>query len=361
MPLFLDRRILFILAFGSACGNSTPADLSYPTCSSAGQECLDDLQMDPRRAVPFIRNFSLSTPNPAITQAIIVVHGSDRDAGYFFQTVSIAAEQAGLDGQTLIVAPHFQCDDDPIRSGDVRWLCDGGPEDWSHGGPEQSEDTPAIYSFTVIDRMVAAFADKTIFPNLQSVVVTGLSAGGQFTQRYAATNGIDPVTGIAMKYVDLSPSSYVYLDPDRLSSGSLCQASGGCEGTFVPYYDAAHCPGYDDYHYGLENRTGYVAIPSADDLRAQYLSRDVTYMVGDGDVLANAAGTGMDTSCEANAQGIDRLSRAINFWNAMRMEYQATHPLVVVPGCEHSRTCMYYSLEVRSAIFSTENPAVSVN
>jgi hypothetical protein len=73
--------------------------------------------------------------------------------------------------------------------------------------------------------------------------------------------------------------------------------------------------------------------------------------VGSEDTLANAAGTDMDTSCEAEAQGIDRLARAITFWNRVKAAYGAEHPLFVVPGCMHSTTCMNYSPTLRDLLF----------
>jgi hypothetical protein len=77
----------------------------------------------------------------------------------------------------------------------------------------------------------------------------------------------------------------------------------------------------------------------------------VTLTVGAEDTLANADGTGLDTSCGANAEGVDRLARAVTFWNRSRSQYHAQHPLIVVPGCMDSRTCMYFSPELRSLLF----------
>jgi hypothetical protein len=37
----------------------------------------------------------------------------------------------------------------------------------------------------VLDEMLLALADRTVFPNLARVVVSGHSAGGQIVQRYA--------------------------------------------------------------------------------------------------------------------------------------------------------------------------------
>ena len=41
-------------------------------------------------------------------------------------------------------------------------------------------------SFEVIDHIVDELFDPALYPNLTRIVFTGHSAGGQFTQRYAA-------------------------------------------------------------------------------------------------------------------------------------------------------------------------------
>jgi poly(3-hydroxybutyrate) depolymerase len=341
---------MLALSAGACGGAESATGPSYPDCTEAAEECLDRLDVGSGLSLPFYRNFSLTTPNPAITQAIIVVHGVDRDANDFYHTVATAAKQAEEEGTTLVLAPHFECPDDSPPSGDVYWQCTGGG-DWTHGYADASGAASPVYSYAVVDTFVSDLAKKATFPNLTKVIVTGLSAGGQLTERYAETNEIDPVSGVALEYIVLSPSSYAYLDPDRLADGATCSAEGGCSGAFTPYWDASSCSAYDQYPYGLEGRSGYVAVPSAHDLEAHYVARDVTLTVGSEDTLANAAGTDMDTSCEANAQGIDRVARAVDFWNRVNARFGAHHPLIVVPGCMHSETCMYFSPELRNLLF----------
>jgi hypothetical protein len=296
----------------------------YPTCSANAEQCLDSFSIE-GHAMPIYRNVSLTAANPAITQAVIVVHSSSRNANDYFNAVMAAAEQDGVDGTTAVIAPHFECGKDNPPAGQLAWQCSG--DDWSHG---YGDTTSGISSYSVMDAVVQQLANKRLFPNLTRVVITGMAGGGQLVQRYAATNQIDPIAGTPVSYVALSPSSYAWLDATRPAS-------------------SASCSGYNDYYYGLENRTGYAAIPSADQLVDEFVARDVAYVVGGEDTLGNAAGTGMDTSCGANAQGADRLSRAQNFFSTMQSR-GAAHTLTVVPGCMDSRTCMYYSPEVRALV-----------
>jgi pimeloyl-ACP methyl ester carboxylesterase len=325
-------RVLLVL-FATACSsdaNDPINDVPYPTCSSPTEQCLDRIDVGSGLAMPIYRNVSLSVPNANITEGVVVVHGSSRDANNFFYSVITAAAEAGIDASTAVIAPHFQCGGDSPPSGDVYWQCSG--DDWSHGYADANGAMPSIYSYAVMDAIVSALANKNTFPNLTRIVVTGLSAGGQFTQRYAATNAIDPMAGAPVRYVVLSPSSYVYMDANRPAP-------------------TAGCADYDDYYYGLENRSGYVGIPSVQTIRQQYVARDLVYFVGSEDTLANAAGTDLDTSCEANTQGADRVARATSFVSTMQKTYDAEGTLTIVPGCMHSRTCMYFSPQVRQALF----------
>ena len=317
---------LSLLVLLAACGSTTTADeVTYPACSAAAEPCLDSFAVA-GHAMPIYRNVSLAAQNTAITHAVIVVHGSERNAVDYFNIAMTAAEQDGVDGETAVIAPHFECSDDSPPAGQLAWQCSG--DDWSHG---YGDTTWGISSYAVVDAMVQQLANKAVFPNLTSIVVTGMGSGGQLAQRYAATNQIDPIAGTAISYAVVSPSSYVWLDSTRPAS-------------------TAGCAGYDDYYYGLANRSGYAAIPSADQIADELVARDVTYLVGADDVLANA-GTGMDTSCGANAQGVDRLTRAQAFFATVQAR-GAAHTLTIVPGCDSSLTCMYYSPEVRAVALS---------
>jgi pimeloyl-ACP methyl ester carboxylesterase len=325
-------KLLLALAF-TGCATSSPQDpiddVPYPACIGDTEQCLDAMPVG-GLTMPLYRNVSLTAPNSAITQAVIVVHGASRDANNFFYSMMTAAEQDGVDGTTAVIAPHFECDADSPPAGDMYWAC--SDRDWAHGYADESG--AQISSYAVIDQLVTALADKAVFPALTRVVITGLSAGGQLTERYATTTQIDPLAGVAISYAVLSPSSYAWLDATR------------------PGVNAG-CADYNDYSYGLDNRSGYVAVPDHDTAVGQLISRDVAYMVGSEDTLANAAGTDLDTSCQANTQGIDRVERATNFFQSITETYGATQTLTVVPGCMHSRACMYFSPEVRTRVLGS--------
>jgi hypothetical protein len=319
----MKQRYL-LLALLAACAHNDPVDApSYPGCSSASEQCLDAMSVG-AQSMPFYRNFALTTANPNVTQAVIIVHASTRNASDYFSDAMAQAQQAGVDGSTIVIAPHFECDDDNPPANQLYWACSG--QDWSHG---YADKVAGISSYAIVDDFVTSLANKALFPNLTHVVITGLGSGGQLVQRYAATNQIDPVSGIAISYAPISPSSYVWPDATRPSS-------------------TANCTGYDDYFYGLQNRSGYVGLLTQAELVANMSNRDLQIFVGSEDTLNNA-GNGMDESCGANAQGIDRLSRAHAYAAA------TTNPLTVVPGCGDDRECMLYAPELRAAVLAPNN------
>src|SRR5215468_3299556 len=51
--------------------------------------------------------YSLATPNPAITRAFVMVHGTGRDADNYFRTATAAAFLAGALDDTVVISPHI--------------------------------------------------------------------------------------------------------------------------------------------------------------------------------------------------------------------------------------------------------------
>ncbi len=313
---------LILLTACTASPDDPIDDVPYPGCTSATEQCLERIPVGDRM-LPIYRNVSLVTPNPAITQAVIVIQNGTRNANNMFYAVATAASQSGLDDKTAILAPHFECNGDDPPAGDVYWACDDNSNGWVHGIADASGAESPIYAYAIVDQLVHALANKATFPHLTRVVVTGMSGGGQFTQRYAASNLIDPVAGVAMSYTVVAPSSFMWPNANRPD---------------------ALCDGYDTYPYGLEQLAGYLTIPGEATIAKQLATRDVHYLVGSEDTLANAPGTGLDTSCHANAEGVDRIERMTNYTQALGVTP------TVVPGCMHSHACMFYSPEGRAAI-----------
>jgi hypothetical protein len=302
----------------------------------------------PAGAVPYLHNLPLTETNADVTTAIVVVHGAALTASYSFQAMTDAAVAAGAGARTLVIAPRFQVPPGADcygtttspAPGDITWDC----QTWQTGSYAPGTTTS---TFDVVDAMLESIASSGHFPKLARIVVAGHSAGGQFAGRYAAFSRAQHAA--TFHYLIANPSSYLYFDPVRLATGASCAASGGCTGTFVPYDQAASCPAYDAYPYGKNALYGY-ATESHDPL-ATFLARDVAILVGDQDTLANSAGTGMDVSCAANAEGVDRLARGITYWNYLREAHTAKTALHVIVGCDHDDACMYGAADAAPLLF----------
>ena len=143
-------------------------------------------------------------------------------------------------------------------------------------------NNPKLTSYDFADAILRKLARKEIFPNLKIIVVAGHSAGGQFVTRYEMANQVHDALGVPVTYVVSNPSSYAYPDPARPAAAS----------EFRNFSDARNCTTYDRWPYGLQNRTGYAAQLSDDQLRKQLAARPVTYLLGPG-VHASGARPGV--------------------------------------------------------------------
>jgi pimeloyl-ACP methyl ester carboxylesterase len=293
----------------------------------------------------YCTNHPLDRPNEAIDRAIIVFHGAERAAAGAYDGVrDIVVRTQGGDGKTIVIAPHF------ISAEDVRTI--GLPDDmaswrgWAWGDLSQpSPNRPQgarVSSFTIVDALVEKLADKTVFPNLSRLVIVGHSAGGQFTNRYAAgSTNVRTLASrsITMRFIIANPSSYVYFTPER--------KVGNSQDTFaVPAADiVASCPTYNQYGYGLEQLNNYMARTGATAIPSQYASAEVIYLLGERDTDPNHAS--LDKSCGAQLQGAHRLERGRVYFNYVRSHFgpsQVTgHRLIVIPGVGHAGGSMLRS------------------
>ena len=299
-------------------------------CTTAAPDCTEWVALSggPSRSLIY-RTYSLDAKNEQITRALIVVHGQGRDADSYFRTSLAAAFLAGALEDTVVVAPRFASNDgrgclDSLAQDEVSWSCSG--DSWRSGGV--ATNNPKLTSYDFADAILRKLARKATFPNLKVIVLAGHSAGGQFVTRYEMANQVHESLGVPVAYVVSNPSSYAYPDPARPTGTS----------EFRDFSDARNCTTYDRWPYGLQNRTGYAAHLSDDQLRKQLAARPVTYLLGEIDILPLG---GFDTSCPAMAQGPTRLARGQAFASYVNQKYGAHHHAAVVPLCGHNARCMF--------------------
>lgn len=207
--------------------------------------------------IPYCSNKPLAQPNATVQRAVIVVHGAGRNADEYYQYIVDAANKAGSLNETIILAPQFleeQDIKDRQPGNDILfWPDSTSAGDWRGGDDSLSTSSnprPArISSFSAVDTMVQQLSNRTLFPKLNTIVITGHSAGAQFVSRFAAGSQVEQsVTpaGIQMRYVVANPSSYLYFNEQRRKKGTVNQFE-------VPTpQEISNCPNYNTYKYGLQ-------------------------------------------------------------------------------------------------------------
>lgn len=330
--------------------------------------------------------------NQAYILAVIVQHGAGRNgADYCSYVTNAVLRSGGSLESTLVVAPQiYEPGDDGLDDTMLYWSessddgvdPDGGAEDWKWGGNSTNELPASISTFSVYDEMVVKLADRNLYPNIRRIVLAGHSAGGQVMQRYSLFSVIGKggvqssrvPEDTRISYYVANPSSVTYLGPERPIA--TAQADRDCDFCVnstissklwrfkIPDASdgsaAASCvDSYNLYGYGLEgSMPAYPRDVSSTAALEQYSMRDVTYMSGSSDICDNSFQAaqnctdcspddgGLDTSCEAYAQGWCRMARLHAFSQYVNnvVYKKHVHNLMEVPYVGHSGCGMFQSI-----------------
>jgi hypothetical protein len=321
---------------------AAPVPNAGPPCE-ASAACRRSSPIPSGGRIAYYGNYALEAGHPSAQAAVIVVHGTDRNPADYYDYVGGSAQATVGLASVVVIAPAFQAS---ARDGSHEYYWP--KDDWREGGDGNIDNgAPGVSSYATLDAIVAALADRTRFPAVARIVITGHSAGGQVVQRYAAGAREAPA-GLAVRYVAANPSSFLYLNASRFVDGAF-RSSG-------PQFLA--CSQYNDYKFGLDKRgaVAYMAAPSAAQLTDQYLARAVTYLQGDRDTCNDSLATcndhTLDKGCEAMLQGAHRFERGQHFF-AHLTQFFPTHPHVfqAVAGVGHDGRAMFNSPEGRAALF----------
>lgn len=330
------------------------------------------------RAMPYWRTNgmpSLGAVAPAaenIDMAVIVHHGSARNADEYFCYMQNAVIAAGRAETTLVLAPQiFEAGDKGLDESAHIWWDSGssaplGNRNWKWGGNSTQHLPESISSFEALDEMVATLVRRDLYPKLRKITFAGHSAGGQIIQRYALFNRIDrPGMNITFEYYPANPSSITYLDDRRpVLEARTCDTR--CvntsilkrQWTFEKPSNIDCQSSYDKYGYGIDGvLPDYPTRTTKGVAIEQYAKRSVVYLSGESDVCDKIYMTqhhctsctpddgGLDGSCEAMTQGWCRMERFHAYLQHVRLFYNDTnvHNLVSVPGVGHSGCGMFQS------------------
>lgn len=349
----------FASSASAATRTAAPAASPGP-CVSATAACTEWVPLGTGGARSMVyRSLPLTTPNAHVRRALIMVHGTLRNADHYFTTATGAAFLADALKDTIVIAPAIHSAEgtckDALAPNEVSWSCGG--DSWRSGGVSASH--PGLTSFDFVDEILRRLADKKVFPNLTTIVVAGHSAGGQFVSRYQMANTVHEGLGVRVVYVVANPSSYAWPDalrPAPADDGAPANAVAAWNSetlhetfSYAPF-DAAKAPGYDRWPYGFERRTGYAARLSDDQLRANLAARPTTYLFGQVDTLPLG---GFDGSASAMAQGATRRARGEAFFKYLNQHLSAKAKALIVPECGHNDRCVFTTDTVLPVLFPT--------
>jgi len=359
--MIIAMRTLSFLFIGLLASSSQQnhAAATAGACTTATASCTEwvTLGAGPARSLVY-RTRSLDLRNDNVRRALIMVHGTNRNADHYFSTAVAATFLAGALDDSVVIAPRIasaagNCRD-TLAADEVSWSCTG--DSWRSGGAAASH--PDLTSFDFVDQVLKKLANKSVFPNMQRIVVAGHSAGGQFVARYQMANRVHDTLGVAVSYVVANPSSYAWPDstrPQPVDDGAPENAKGAWETekvhTTFSYgaFDAAACANYNRWPAGLQNRSsGYTATMTDEQLKKQLVSRPTTFLFGQVDTLPLG---GFDSSCPAMAQGATRRARGEAYVKYINERLGAKHNVQIVSECGHNDRCVYTTDAVLPVIF----------
>lgn len=293
-------------------------------------------------------NVDLGFVNPTVKRAVVVIHGSRRDAGGYDAVEQRAIHDSGETfWNTLLIAPEFleqnDADVNQVPDDDLRWRHAA----WTDG---ENAHNSLISSFDALDAIFERLSNHILLPNLQSVVLVGYAGGALMVQHYAVVGrGSDALikSGVHLRFVIANPSSYLYFSAERPFPDS--------HGDFKFSVPARECADeVNRWRFGIVDPPPYASQADFSNLERQYIRRDVIYLLGTDATDPHEAG---DISCAAEDEGSDRFQRGIAYFRYLElrhpelMEASATQQLWFVPGAGNDVYKMLTSFCGKSALF----------
>jgi hypothetical protein len=359
----------------SAPGTSGAAAASGGPCTAGTAACLQRITIG-SQTFPFYGSWALAAHSASVRHIRIVVHGANRDAWGEFAAVATAALAQGHGQDTVVLAPYFQTDPsrpcvgetDAPAATDLVWKCSPSTE-WQAGAPAQNAPG-GMSAFAVMDQLLQQAI--AAFPGAKDAAILGFSAGGQFTQRFAALrdSGGDKVP---VRYVIGNPGSLMYLDPRRLRARATCDDT--CSNLAVDSFEvprkSACATTYDNYKYGTGQLASSVVAGytgARHDFATAFAAREVDYLIAskDDSPASGNAFSVLDVSCEADLQGpiiaaTDRKGQPVphsfradrlrTFHQAMVKLHGAAHAAHEIADCGHDSRCVYASPVAQAVLF----------
>ena len=279
---------------------------------------------------------------------------------------------------------------------------------WRYGAESISDvnynNNATISSFGAMDVLLESLCDRKRFPNLQRIVVTGHSAGGQFVHRWALSSNSwcfgdgqyahrwAPKSDLPnVRTVVANPRSFTYLDNRRyfavaaqMNALEDRRSLAEDEETLTQFNDFElrppraseenECNGFNKYEWGLDpdeevpapyvmnNVQKLIDHGDNSELFCRYASRDVVYITGQRDIEILSAENRYKGFHGDRFQGPSRRERSERFFAALQargkeLEFCGrvgggdTHVRRIVKDVAHDHALMFASPEGIQAMF----------
>lgn len=309
---------------------------SMNPCLTVG-DCLSSVELTGSRGegtFEFYANYPIYEEKAEwenLTHALIVVHGASHDPQNYYGYLSNTFENQGISESTILIAPFFRSTATG-NSNDFFWANTA----WRRGS--ESSNANKISSFEVVDKLIEQLSDKSRFPVLEKIIITGHSSGAAFTHVYAgASKAHARFPEIDFEYVVANSQFFYYPSEQRVNEAT--------NQLYVP----GGCPAYMVWPLGYNAIPPYLAGVSAATYNAQFVSRKISYLIGNGNQADPTLNT---TDCENTLQGSSRFKRGDNMFRYMELAFQGTHQhkRYIVNGIGHDGQGMYQSNEFKDLL-----------
>lgn len=266
-----------------------------------------------------------------LTQAVVVIHGANRNADDYFNWISNSVAAAGESNNTVVISPFFK-NASEASGDDFYW----SSHTWRQGST--SIDNSKLSSFEVLDQFLQQLLKEDRFPVLERIVITGHSSGALFTHLFAGYNTLDVDTeGVDFNYVVANSQYFYYPDGRRIDENT--------EQLITP----SNCVSYDLWPLGYNALPDVLIGVSQSTYDNRFVGRDITYLLGNGSQSDPAFNS---ESCSYVLLGSSRYQRGENMHSYMNLAFGTNHGHTksIVNGIGHDGNAMYQSTEFQTLI-----------
>ena len=200
----------------------TPAQLSRRSCGARRALHHRDARLHgvgpvgggPARSLIY-RTHSLDTPNDQITRALIMVHGTNRNADHYFETATAAASspaRSTTPSSSRRASLRPTALPDKLAANEISWRCGG--DSWRSGGIVAAAIRRCRRS-TSSTRSCASSPTRTSSRTSRRSSSPATRRAASSSTRYEMANSVHDTLGVPVSYVVANPSSYAWPDATR--------------------------------------------------------------------------------------------------------------------------------------------------